>query len=239
MAGNRDRRIDRLLPTLGAQERAIFVLRQYKAGATASPVIGATMPRTQIADFNRYIRLMNAVNCDLRAALLLLGEQVHQLGIKYGWLLSLVFLGGQIEDAGYQMLRLTKDRALRREIRNLIAKSPGSLTAPVDLAAEPESKDEFGSGLVRALLAAIGDGLDSNWRELRAIELVVDEVAEEFGGEDPLRADNRELLDGARATCLKLCEDIRPCVDGVELVEPTDQAVETVRIFVTSHADAG
>lgn len=239
-SSNRDRRIDRLLPTLSAQERAIFSLRQYKSGATATatPAIGATMPRAQIADYNRYIRLMNAVNCDLGAALLLLSAQVRQLGIKYGWLLSLVFLGGQIEDAGYEMLRATKDPTLRRLIKELVAKSPGSLTAPVDFSVEPKSKDDFGSGLVRELLRAIRDGLDSDWRELRAIEIVLDEVAEEFAGEDPLRTDSRELLDGAKATCLRLYEDVSRCIDGFVLAEPDDEGVEVVRRFVTKQADA-
>ena len=239
MSSNRDRRIDRLLPTLSAQERAVFVLRQYKSGADETSAIRSTMPPHQVAAFNRFIRLMNVANSDLGAALLLLAAQVRLTEVKYAWLMSLLLFGDEIEVAAYLLLRDTKDSKLRRQVRDIIAKTPGAMEVPIALGVEPKAKEPIATGLVRALLAGVRDGLDRNWRELRAMEVVVEEVAEEFDGEDPWRADTRQVLDDAKAACIKLCHDVQPYVDGFELAEPTLEETELVRRFVTSRADDG
>jgi hypothetical protein len=237
MSSNRGRRIDRLLPTLSAQERAIFVLRQYKAGAEETPAVMTTMPRNQIDAFNRYIRLMNTVNSDLGAALLLIDAQVKQTDIKYAWLMSLMLFSDEVECALHYMPRDTKDTKVRRQIKRLIAVAPGTLKVPFDL--KSECNDSGTASLVRALVVGIRDGLNSHWRELRAIELVVEEVAGEFDGEDPLRADTRQLLDDAKEMCVKLREDVRRYIDGFELAEPTDDDVELVRRLVASQVNDG
>ncbi|MDP9236376.1 MAG: hypothetical protein M3P30_03090 [Chloroflexota bacterium] len=235
MSSNRDRRIDRLLPTLSAQERAIFVLRQYKSGAEETPAIMSTMPRNQIDAFNRYVRLMNTVNSDLGAALLLIDAQVKQTDTKYAWLMSLLLISDEVEGALHQISRETKDPKVGGAIKRLIARGPGALKVPLGLTSD--GKEPLGQSFVRALVTGIRDGLSSHWRELRAIEMVVDEVAEEFGAEDPLRPDTRRVLDDAKATCVKLCHDIQPYADGFELAEPTDEDVELVRGLVASQVN--
>ncbi len=126
----------------------------------------------------------------------------------------------------------------RRQIRGTILRMPGALKLPVAVSVEQERKEPLAI-LVRALVVGIRDGLDSQRRELRAIELVVDEVVEEFGGEGRFRADTRQVLDDAKAACLKLSDDIQPYLDRFELGEPSEEDVELVRRLVKSQADEG
>jgi len=115
-----------------------------------------------------------------------------------------------------------------------MARAPSALYAPVDLPPAPEPdvfKKGFGDGLVRALVLGITDGLEQHWCELRAIEIVLDEVAEEFGGEDPLQADTRALLDGCLASCKELRDEIADYV-AIDLPEPAEEDVELVRALI-------
>ena len=74
----------------------------------------------------------------------------------------------------------------------------------------------------------IRDGLQIHWQELRAIEVGVGEVAEEFDGEDPLKPEVRALLDGCLASCSGLRDQMADFVE-IELPEPTEDDVEQVR----------
>jgi len=57
-----DARLDRLMPTLKAKERALLVLGSLKDGTPEDPRWRQTMPTNQYAEFNLYIGLMNACN---------------------------------------------------------------------------------------------------------------------------------------------------------------------------------
>jgi hypothetical protein len=56
-------------------------------------------------------------------------------------------------------------------------------------------------------------------------------VAEEFGGEDPLKADTREIIDDCLRTCTKIRDDVKPYVE-IELAEPTGDDVAQVRLLI-------
>jgi hypothetical protein len=60
---------------------------------------------------------------------------------------------------------------------------------------------------------APGEGLQQHWCELRAIEIAVQEVAAEFGGEDPLQPDTREMIDDCLRSCTKIRDDLKPYVE--------------------------
>jgi hypothetical protein len=68
-----------------------------------------------------------------------------------------------------------------------MSRAPGGLRVPLDLTVPPEEPAVFHKGygdeMTRALLFGIKQGLQQHWRELRAIQIAVQEVAEEFGGE--------------------------------------------------------
>jgi hypothetical protein len=86
----------------------------------------------------------------------------------------------------------------------------------------------YGDETVKALLFGIKQSLQQHWCELRAIEIGVREVAEEFGGEDPLRADTREIIDDCLRTCTKIRDDVKPYVE----IEPTGDDVAQVRLLI-------
>jgi hypothetical protein len=62
-------------------------------------------------------------------------------------------------------------------------------------------------------------------------------VAEEFGGEDPLRADTREMIDDCLRSCTTLRNDVEPYVE-IGLPEPADDDVAQVRALIEKLAEA-
>ena len=236
-----EQRLDRLYPALSAKERGLLVLQAYRAGEQPDRLIYSTTPAAQGSAFNRYIGLMNAVNTEVAYVLMLVNAQVRQVDLKYGWLMSLLLWGLEIDSLGDHVLKATKDRALRRDVRKLMKRAPGALRVPVDLSA-PQTNDPFeagyGTGLVVALLTGIKKGTERHWRELRAVELAVAEVAnQEFDGEEVLQPDVQATLDEAKAMLTTVHEGIVPYVDPFELSEPNDEDVELVRKLIAKAAD--
>jgi hypothetical protein len=154
--------------------------------------------------------------------------------------MTLVLWGWETQRLGGHVLAATKDRKLRRNVRRLMARAPGDLRVPVDLAVPPEEPDVFKKGygdeMVRAVLFGITQGVQQHWCELRAIEIAVQEVAEEFGGEDPLRPDVRALIDECLRSCRTLRDDVAAYVE-IELPEPSEDDVAQVRKLIEKLAE--
>jgi hypothetical protein len=236
-----EQRLDRLYPALTAKERGLLVLRAYKAGEKPDPQIYHSTPDAQAHAFNHYIHLMNAVNTELASVLSILREQVGRTDLKYAWFMTLAIWGLETHILGNEVLAVTKDRKLRQEVRRLMARAPSDLVVPLDLTVPPEEPETFKKGygdeIARALLYGINQGVQQHWCELRAIEIGVQEVAEEFGGEDPLQPDVREVLDGCLRSCETLRDDVKPYVE-IDLAEPSDDDVALVRKFIEKVANA-
>jgi hypothetical protein len=81
-----DRRLDRLLPALSAKERAILMLRDFKAGKPQDRQLLNTAPDGQTFALNRLISLQNAANGDLAYLILIIRERVRQDDLRLGWL---------------------------------------------------------------------------------------------------------------------------------------------------------
>ena len=80
-----------------------------------------------------------------------------------------------------------------------------------------------------ALRQSLREGVPWCWQELRAVEMVLAEVAEEFDGEDPLVPAVREVLDKTRQDLVEL-HPLLSFVDvEVELTEPDEERVEFLR----------
>jgi hypothetical protein len=235
-----EQRLDRLYPGLTARERGVLVLRAYKAGEKPDPQIYHSTPDAQAHAFNRYIHLMNCVNTELATVLFIIREQIAKTDLKYAWFMTLAIWGMETQILGDEVLAATRDRKLRKEVRRLMARAPGDLQVPVDLTLPPEKphtfKKGYGDELVRALLFGINQGLQQHWRELRAIEIGVQEVAEEFGGEDPLQSDVREILEGCLRSCATLRDDMAAYVE-IELAEPIEDDVTLVRKLIEKVAE--
>jgi hypothetical protein len=124
---------------------------------------------------------------------------------------------------------LKKERLRAQEV---VAKSPISsmqrfleekLGRPVT--ERQERWDEAMAGLAGSLR----EGVPWCWQELRAVETVLDEVAEEFDGEDPLLPQVREVLDKTRQGLLEL-HPLLGFVDvDADLPEPDEERLEFLR----------
>jgi hypothetical protein len=66
------------------------------------------------------------------------------------------------------------------------------------------------------------------WSELRAVEIVLDEIAEQFDGGDALHPDARGWLTGARATARELAQRL----GRKRLPEPGEAYIERTRALI-------
>ena len=81
-----DKRLDRLLPALSVQERAILMLRNFKADQPQDRQLLNAAPEQQTAALNRLIGLMNAANGDLAHVIVIIRERVRQEDLRFAWL---------------------------------------------------------------------------------------------------------------------------------------------------------
>ena len=155
--------------------------------------------------------------------------------LKYSWLMTAVIWGLETHVLGERALAATKDRTFRKDIRRLMARAPSDLVVPLDPTVPPQEpatfKKGYGEATVHALLFGINQSLQQHWRELRAIEICVQEVAEEFGGEDPLQPDTRAMIDDCLRSCTRIRDDVKPYAE-IELAEPTEEDVALVRLVI-------
>lgn len=71
------------------------------------------------------------------------------------------------------------------------------------------------------------------WSSLLAVEQVVTDVGERFGGEEPIHPDARALLDEVKATVLALTDDLKPDLDVVLPLEPSEEVTAWLRSLIT------
>ncbi len=81
-----DTRLDRLLPGLTAKERAILMLRDFKAEKPQDRQLLNTAPERQTHELNRMIGLMNAANGDLAHLIVIIMERAKQEELRFSWL---------------------------------------------------------------------------------------------------------------------------------------------------------
>lgn len=74
------------------------------------------------------------------------------------------------------------------------------------------------------------------WEDVRAIEIVIEEIAAEFGEEDPLRPRIREALDKAKAGLTYLNRVLEVLDAAVELQEPAEDNLTDLRAIVERRA---
>jgi hypothetical protein len=93
--------------------------------------------------------------------------------------------------------------------------------------------DESGADrMVSALEERLREGASACWQGLVAAEKVVDEVAAEFGGEDPLQPAEREALRDARVRLEELIKETGERLGPLEPGEPPDELLNTLRRHV-------
>ena len=148
-------RLGRLYPELTARERALLVLEAWKRGREEDPRVRKTMPDEQAPEFNRYIKLMNAVNGPLAQYILTLDAVASQLAIKHGWLLTLELWAGDVLNlVAYVFLR-TKEPITESEHRRLVQRERSRMATVKELA--EVLADKYG-GWTKADMEPSADG---------------------------------------------------------------------------------
>jgi hypothetical protein len=133
------------------------------------------------------------------------------------------------DDQAEQVERLKKERLRAQEA---IAGSP---TSPIlelleeKLGRRVTDRQERWDEAMAALRQSLRERIPWCWQELRAVETVLDEVAEEFNGEDPLLPPVRQVLDKTRQDLVEL-QPLLGFVDAeVDLPELDEERVEWLR----------
>lgn len=260
-----DTRLDRLFPALAAKERALAVLKAWKEGGDEDRLIRATMPDRQVAEFNRYIAIMNGVNERLGPWVLLLRANVEQLGLVDAWLATMRLwsiaafeLGSFIflhvpepitetecaslkrtsrrrqpkPDWGRRFEVVTDARAkevekLREErsrVWDVLRRAPTCDLFDYEDPDPPKMEETY-----RALLDRLVRQVSQYWLELRAVEILLEAAAEEFG-EDAAMPEVRGIVDWLRAELTVLHKTLKTTHRReTELPEPDEVHLERTR----------
>jgi len=118
MSGNQ--RLDRLYPALTAKERALLVLRAWKADQQEDAAVRRTMPPDQGLEFNRYIHLMNFANDYLGKYIATLKGISGELNLKAAWLASLQMWGIRVWDIWSYIAVYTNEPITESEHKRLV-----------------------------------------------------------------------------------------------------------------------
>ena len=197
-----DARLKKLTPLLSAKERAILVLGSLKDGTPEDPSWRTTMPMDQVTEFNRLIGLMNAANVHLAMFIALLETSVAKVNLRMAWFVTLLLWEDHLG-----AIR----RAAKKKLQPSVTKNPAAETV--------------GDALQDVLCQTAADC----WAQIRGGEIVLEEIAAEFDGADPLKPKNRESLEGCKRELFELQEHLAALGVDLALREPTENTLELLR----------
>lgn len=167
---------------------------------------------------------MNACNVNLSFYIDYVESSVEKLDLRVGWWLSLWAWRDQMDEAAAAVQQLVPAGQRRSPAYRALRKT----LAPVPY--DPEQRHVLPDALAYCLEDVLLRSLPVRWAELRIAEIVVAEVAEEFGGEDPLRPALRETIDRTKQK-LKDMMVLLECPNRPlpKLAEPEEAEIEVVR----------
>ena len=93
----------------------------------------------------------------------------------------------------------------------------------------PRKDSPRGEEIAKAVGTRLREGIQLRWRELRSTELVLEELAGEFDGEEPTRPWEREALDDGKTRLEELHRVAQAYVGPFKLPGPDDEEMEQVR----------
>ncbi len=233
---NSDRRISKLAEQFTARERAVLVLRSWKEGRDEDPSWRRSMPEGQAWEFNGLIDLMNGVNNGLMPLLLVLGLEADKLALRLGVLGVLALWYVHAEDSAWLLRHeCPKSKLAAGSLTHApllpVMHLDDDLKAIVDEATqgvEPSKLDE----LAVVHKERLREDLQGHRRYLVAAEAVIEEVREEFGGEDPTLPDTRRVFDYARERLDRVREGAARFLGPLDDVELDDVLLAQTRRLV-------
>ena len=215
-------RLQRLAPGLTARERAILVLRSMKDKTPEDPAWRNSMPTNQASEFSRLIVLMNACNIFLPLYISVLEQRADRLHMQVSCMLAILGLGLQ----SWKIAALVP-KAKRKEAEAVLD------WPAIELPWVPELAADSWVELTESIEGSIRRQMVSLWEEVRSIEIVVDEVAQEFDGEDPLRPIMRSVVDKTKAK-LQEVHLLFNKIEPLELSDPDESEMELARAYFDS-----
>jgi hypothetical protein len=133
------------------------------------------------------------------------------------------------DDQAERVERLKKERLRALEALSRSPASPILELLEEKLGCRATERQERWDEAMVALRKQLREGVPWCWQEVRAIEMLLEEVAAEFDGEDPLLPPVRQVLDKTRQDLAEL-HLLLDFVDAkVELPEPDEERVEFLR----------
>ncbi len=225
-----DTRLSRLMPVLSARERAALAVRAFKDDEPEDPDWRRTMPRDQADEFRRLIGLENAVASPLSHMIHSLKKEVEKLEQKVTLIWELCNWDDNVTEI---------EEAADLVLQGVAPEAPGVSELRLRLA-KPYRDRDGGRGELQAMIKAraveMAAYVQFFWGEMRAIEIVVEEVAAELGGEDPLKPLFREMLVYSKAGLTYLNQILEAVGSAVELQEPEEARLTELRAWVERHA---
>ena len=214
------------MPALTGQERAILILGAFKSRTIEDLDWRITMPPHQSPELNRLIGLLNACGVQVASLITSLKKEVEKLELRVVLLDTLLRWGLNVAEIDHaaQLSREpepAKEKAKLEDLQLLLDKPYRHGKERVVL-----------SSVIEARVAEVQAGVQLLWEDARAIEIVIDEIAAEFGGVDPLRPLFRELLDKTKAGLTNLNGVLEVMDAAVELKEPDEDNVADLRAIV-------
>ena len=90
------------------------------------------------------------------------------------------------------------------------------------------------SELIELHQGALREGIGQRWQQVTAVEVVVDEIAREFDGEDPAVSRVRQSLDHTKLELQAIFEQVTQLglLEEIELSEPGEEALAEVRELI-------
>ena len=100
-----------------------------------------------------------------------------------------------------------------------------------------EGEEPLWARLAEALQERMKAELPCHWQQLRAVEMVLDEVAEEFGVEDVLKPSLRQEIAAAKEKALAVQVALQEWTGAFELPEPDPETLEETRRLIKRAAE--
>ena len=201
-------RLGRVSAALPARERALLFLRARDAGQEPDPELLRVNDEVERRALNGYLALVFVADSQLGAVLNVLQFHVERLKTDLHAFTTVQEAARVLtEELGEQVAK-EKVRAWRKQ---------ESVTVP-----------EFLYGLAGELKREVLEHALLRWRELRALEVVWEEIGTEFGGEDVV---DPRLREQATETATLLRECIKE-LGGRRLPEPGDDFLQRTREVV-------
>lgn len=112
-----------------------------------------------------------------------------------------------------------------------------ALDLPRRKTCRPQKASPQGEEIAEVVGIRLREGITLRWQELRSIEVVLEEVAKEFDGENPARPWEREALDDAKERLEELHRAAQAYVGPFKLPGPDKKEMEQVRDVIRREGD--